>query len=302
MNTLIRPRKPLLALLMSLVSIGFGQIYNGEVNRAIWLFLMYCALGVPGLAVVALYLPSGLMLPALAMDLCLMLALWVYGMADAWRSARRQPDYVPRAWQTSGLYVLVLILCALIVQPQLASYVRNHQIESFRVPSSSNEPTLMHGDFIFADKRYNCPGCTQAVRRGDVAIFTYPNDRTIYYVKRIVGLPGERVQIKGQEILINGRSLTLSETRGVGALRVSEGDEVRRWQVTWSAKESPPAEIDVTVPAGQVYALGDNRDNSIDSRRFGTVPLADVVGRVRQIWFSYADGTISWGRMGKVIE
>jgi len=251
--------------------------------------------------VVALYLPSGLMLPALAMDLCLMLALWVYGMADAWRSARRQPDYVPRAWQTSGLYVLVLILCALIVQPQLASYVRNHQIESFRVPSSSNEPTLMHGDFIFADKRYNCPGCTQAVRRGDVAIFTYPNDRTIYYVKRIVGLPGERVQIKGQEILINGRSLTLSETRGVGALQVSEGDEVRRWQVTWSTNESPSAEIDVKVPLAR-------------STRSATIEITALthVASVLCLWPMWWVGFGRYGfpmptdhqmgRMGKVIE
>jgi signal peptidase I len=302
MNTLIRPRKPLLAFLMSLVLPGFGQLYNGEVNRAIWFFLIYCALGVPGLAVVALYLPSGLMLPALALASCLMLTLWVYGMANAWRSAQRQPDYVPRAWQTNGLYVLVLILCALIVQPLFASYVRNHQIESFRLPSSSMEPTLMHGDFAFADKRYNCPGCKQAVRRGDIAIFTSPNDRTIYLVKRIVGLPGERVQIKSREILINGHSLTVIETQGVDALHVSEGSDGRRWQIAWSAKGSQLADVDVTVPVGQVYVLGDNRDNSIDSRRFGTVPLPDVVGRVRQIWFSYTDGTIRWNRMGKIVE
>jgi signal peptidase I len=280
MNTLIKPRKPLMALLMSLVLPGFGQLYNGEVNRAIWWFLIYFALGVPGLAGVALYMPSGLMLAALVLTLVAIVSLWVYGMVDAWRRAQRQPDYVPRVWQTSGLYVLVLIMCALIVQPLFVSYIRNHQIESFRIPSLSMEPTLMHGDYIFADKRYNCPNCKQAVQRGDIAIFTYPNDRTKYYVKRIVGLPGERVQVIGKEALIDGQS----------------------WSLEGSSAGSQPAEIDMVIPAGQVFVLGDNRDNSVDSRRFGTVPLQDVVGRVRQIWFSYADQTIRWDRMGKVVE
>jgi len=269
--------------LMSLVLPGFGQLYNGEVNRAIWWFLIYFALGVPGLAVVALYMPSGLMLAALVLTLVAIVSLWVYGMVDAWRSAQRQPDYVPRVWQTSGLYVLVLVMCALIVQPLFVSYIRNHQIESFRIPSLSMEPTLMHGDYIFADKRYNCPNCKQAVQRGDIAIFTYPNDRTKYYVKRIVGLPGERVQVIGNQVLIDGRSLTVTQT-------------------DWSTAGSRLADIDLVVPGGQVYVLGDNRDNSVDSRSFGTVPLQDVVGRVRQIWFSYADRTIRWNRMGKILD
>jgi signal peptidase I len=302
MSTIVRPRKPLLALLMSLVLPGFGQLYNGEPNRAIWFFLAYCALGVPGVAVIALYLPSSLMLAALLVTLCLILALWIYGMVDAWKSARRQPDYVPRAWQSSGMYVLTLILFAFIVQPLFASYVRNHEVESFRVPSSSMEPTLMHGDFIFSDKRYNCPNCKEAVRRGDIAIFSYPNDRTRYYVKRIIGLPGERVQIKGHEVLINGHSLNLSETQGPDGRQISEGDDLKHWQVMWSAQQPQLADTDVTVPAGQVYVLGDNRDQSVDSRNFGTVAMPDVVGRVRQVWFSYADTAIRWARMGQVVE
>ncbi len=305
MNTLIKPRKPLMALLMSVVLPGFGQLYNGEVNRAIWWFLIYCALGVPGLAVVALYVPSGLMFPALVFTLLAIVSLWVYGMIDAWRSAQRQPDYVPRLWQTSGLYVLVLIMCALIVQPLFVSYIRNHQIESFRVPSLSMEPALMHGDYIFADKRYNCPGCKQAVQRGDIAIFTYSDDRTKYYVKRIVGLPGERVQVIGNQVLIDGHSLTVHQTKEPSGLSVSEGVD-RHWQVAWSLEGPPagsePATVDTVIPAGQVFVLGDNRNNSVDSRRFGTVPLQDVVGRVRQIWFSYADQTIRWDRMGKIVD
>jgi signal peptidase I len=298
MSAMLQPRKPLLALSMSLVLPGFGQLYNGEPNRAIWFFLAYLALGLPAIVAIALYIPSALMLGALLLSTCLVVALWIYGMVDAWLRARRQPDFLPRAWQTSGLYALVLIVGALVVQPALKSYVGAHEVESFRLPSSSMEPTLLHGDVIFADKRYNCPNCKSAVQRGDVAIFTYPNDRTLYYVKRIIGLPGERVQIRGRDILVDGRSLTIGTDREL----VDEGDALRHWQVTWPAQDPSVPDVDLTVPAGEVYVLGDNRGHSIDSRRFGTVPLSDVVGRVRQVWFSRADTGIRWRRLGKVIE
>jgi signal peptidase I len=301
MSTLVRPRKPLLALMMSLFLPGFGQLYNGEPNRAIWLFLGYCGLTAVGAAFVALYVPSGLTMAVLLVGLCLTVGLWIYGMVDAWKAAKRQPDFMPRAWQTSGLYLLVAIVCVFIAQPVFSSYIRDHEVESFRDPSSSMEPTLMRGDFIFADKRYNCPNCKEAVERGDIAIFTYPNDRTVYYVKRIVGLPGERVQIKGYDVLINGRSLGIGASQTSDGQQVVEGDGHRQWRVIWSKRDEPSADIDTTVPAGQVFVLGDNRNLSVDSRSIGTVPLQDVVGRVRQVWFSYADGRVRWARMGRVI-
>jgi len=291
---------------MSLLLPGFGQLYNGEPNRAIWLYLAFSALGVPGVAIAALYLPSGEMLLFLVAVLCSLLAVWIYAMVDAWKAARRQPDYVPRPWQTSGLYFLVLILCAAIIQPLFSSYIRNHEVESFRIPSSSMVPTLLPGDWVFADKRYNCPACKSAVQRGDVAIFTYPNDRTLYYVKRIIGLPGDHVRIEAHEILINGHSLNRGDAPGVAAQRSSqrltEGDGPNHWEVVWSGAQHDLPYVDLTVPQGQVFVLGDNRNDSVDSRSFGPVPLQDVVGRVRQIWFSRADGAIRWNRMGEVVE
>lgn len=254
-GTTVEPRRPWLAALMSLVLPGFGQLYNGEVNRALWLFLGFALLGVPGLALIALWLPAQLTVPALALGLLATLGLWVYSVAQAWRRAKALgAGWHLRPWQLSGVYLLVLLLCDGVGLPLLIGQVRAQQVESFRIPSASMAPTLLPGDVLFADKRYNCPNCRQAVHRGDIAIFVYPNDRTRYYVKRIVGLPGERIELPG----------------------------------------TGP----VNVPPGQVYVTGDNTVASTDSRQFGTVPLADVVGRVRQIWWSSGEGRIRWERLG----
>ena len=294
-------RKPALAALMSLILPGFGQLYNGEVNKAIWLFLLFTCIYTPAIALAALYVPAGWMMPVLALGLLGTLALWVYGMADAWRGARALLHYQRRNWQTSGMYMLVLLLCNLIVLPLLIGYVRTHQVEAFRVPSTSMAPSVLSGDFFFADKRYNCPGCKQAVQRGDVALFLYPNDRTQTYIKRIIGLPGDHVQISGRRVSVNGAPLGADGGAGTDA-SVTERSGARQWQVVWNGVSGPQSDADITVAPGQVLVLGDNRNGSRDSREFGTVPLREVVGKARQIWFSYGPDGIRWARLGKVVE
>jgi signal peptidase I len=152
---------------------------------------------------------------------------------------------------------------------------------------------LWPGDFVFADMRYACVACRQPVRRGDVAVFAYPNDRTLLYVKRVVALPGDRVQLGGDGVRVNGAAVV----------------EVAASAPPFAAAPQPvvpppvsAAPLDFIVPAGQVFALGDHRSASVDSRHFGTVPLQDVVGRVRQIWFSWGEGGVRWARLGQVVE
>jgi signal peptidase I len=278
---------------MSFVLPGFGQLYNGQPEKGLRLFLAFALLAVPGMALVALYLPAGLTMAALLLGLGLSLTVWLYAMVDAWRVARALPDYVPAAWQTPGLYVLVLILCDGLALPVLTDYVRSHQVESFHIPSASMEPGVLRGDILFADKRYNCPGCKYAIHHGDVAIFTYPNERTRLYIKRIIGLPGDRVRIDHGAVAVNGQSLA-----GQGEAAQSESLDGRSWRV----RGKSDLDVDVVVPPGRVFVLGDNRGESKDSRHFGTVPMADVVGRARQVWYSKGDEGVRWARLGTVIE
>ncbi len=300
MQPSFQPRNPYFALVMSLFLPGFGQLYNGEPNKAIWIFLTFLLFFIPGSALVALHLPSLLVVPALFSGLALTLCLWLYGMIDAWRGAKQ--DYVLQSWQKSGLYALVFLACNMLAFPLLIGYVRAHEVEAFKIPSKSMEPDILNGDFIFADKRYNCPGCKEAVRRGDIAIFVYPNDRTRYYIKRIIGLPGDHVTVRGHEVTLNGKALSVREAQDKSGTQVTEAVDGRSWQAQWlnDAKDTP--QVDEIVPPGQVFVMGDNRRESVDSRFFGTVPLQDVVGRARQVWFSKNRDGVRWGRLGKVLE
>lgn len=296
--------QPALAALKSLALPGLGQWHNGEINKALWWFMSFAFVSVPAVAIVALYLPPGWTTPALAVGLLLALGLWLGSIADAWRVARRgvsadMPSatlasvVAPPFWRMSGLTLLILVLGDAIALPLLISAVRSHQVQAFRIPSASMAPTLWPGDFVFADMRYACVGCRQPVRRGDVAIFAYPNDRTVLYVKRIVGLPGDRIQVEGSVVRVNGAPLS---EPAQSAPRFAEP----------AAAHTPPtnagAPLDFVVSPGQLFALGDQRSRSTDSRHFGTVPLHDVVGRVRQVWFSWGEDGVRWERLGRMIQ
>lgn len=286
-------RVPLIAALMSAALPGFGQLYNGQLNRAIWFFLAFCVLAIPLVTVIALFLPATLTAGVLACGLLLALGVWIWGIIDAWRVARRTQGYLLKPWQTTGLYTLVFLLCVGLVLPTMIHYVRNHQVQAFKTPSSSMMPTVQPGDFIFANKSYNCPDCRKSIRHGDVAIFVYPNNRNWYYIKRIIGMPGDTVSIESGNVSVNGQ--LLGEIAG-NAPTKTEKYKGREWIV--NAGESI-SDLTVVVEPGHVFVLGDNRAASKDSRDFGQVPLADVVGRARQIWFSRNEDGVQWGRVGE---
>lgn len=298
----IKRRKPLLALLLSCLLPGLGQLYNGEFNKAIWLFLLLSLLGAPAVALLALKLPPQWLLYAGGVYACVGIFLWLYAQVDAFRTARRLSQYTPQVWQRSGVYVLILIMYLGVMTPALTDYVRTHWVESFRVPSGSMEPTVMTGDMLFADKRYNCPGCLSEVKRGDIVIFIHPDRRNQYFIKRVIGLPGEKLQIHGTDIYINGKTLTTAQTQTTNGLQVTETDGKSAWQVVWSNPTLNLPQTAITIPAGQVFVMGDNRSASNDSRFFGTAALRDIVGKARQVWLSVKGNHFRWERMGQLLE
>src|SRR6195952_1074188 len=150
------------------------------------------------------------MLPLLVTSAAATLGLWGFSIVDAWRGAVRRQVYTRREWQGSGVYILLFLAGNALILALVAD-VRQRMVQAFDIPTAAMQPGILRGDRLFADKRYNCPGCKTAVAIGDIGVFVFPNDRTQYYIKRVIGLPGDRVSITAHNVTVNGRSLSRSE-------------------------------------------------------------------------------------------
>ena len=193
--------------------------------------------------------------------------------------------------------------------------IRSFIFEPFRIPSGSMMPTLLEGDFIFV-KKYSyglkLPVSntkvveTGAPRRGDVVVFRLPQDPSVNYIKRVVGLPGDRVVYDRHRISINGEVVALrpaDPASANGALYYTEtlGGDEHRIQVT--RPDNIRGDNVFVIPAGKYFMMGDNRDNSQDSRFIGFVPEENLVGEAVRVWM-HIDGWEwpDWSRIGMKIE
>jgi signal peptidase I len=289
---------------------GLGQLYLGDLPRGLC-FLLGSALAVPAAVQVALSGPPQLLCFVVFAGVLAALALYVWSAWDAFRLARRASGETVHAWQRPSVYALYLVASYVFVLGPSTTSVRRDFLEAFVVPTTSMSPGILPGDRIFADKTIGQPGGTK-LWRGALVVFIYPNDRTSLFIKRVVGLPGDHVEVDGTMLRVNGQSVSRgpsdeaipSSLAGLRAFR-ERGDR-GPYTVLWPERDASAASAQsptsFVVPAGQVLVLGDNRAASVDSRRFGTVPVADVKGVARQIWFSLSarDG-VRWSRLGKVL-
>jgi signal peptidase I len=174
-------------------------------------------------------------------------------------------------------------------------------VEAFRIPGDFMAPTLLPGDHIFVNKVAYGPlaGGTKPVR-GDVIVFTLPNDPTKDYIKRVIGVAGDTVEIRNGEVVLNGRVMDRA-LDSPGLFEESLGE--RRVRVLW---QGVPAEsrhmTRVTVPPDQLFVLGDNRAKGQDSRSYGFLPVSGVKGRASWIWLSLKAGGVRWSRMFTRVE
>jgi signal peptidase I len=194
---------------------------------------------------------------------------------------------------------------SLVIAVALALFVRTFVFQAFKIPTGSMEPNLLVGDHLIVNKMIFAPTLTglerallpgRDVRRGDIVVFKYPEDPERDFIKRVIGLPGERLELRRKKIYINGKPL----------------DEPYTHFLEPPAPEGSPKKDDVreeygpvTIPAGQYFMMGDNRDNSQDSRFWGFLPHSYLKGQALFIYFSFKEnGSLSnffsdvqWGRL-----
>jgi signal peptidase I len=183
----------------------------------------------------------------------------------------------------------------------VASFITTFIVQPFRIPSASMEPTLRVGDFLLVNKQSFAPGNGRypflpptKVERGDMVVFHWPVDPDTYLVKRVVGLPGDQLRLRRGHVWINGAPLPesyafYSPSRPNSfrdefpSLREADPNVEPLWWITLRRSIHGG---ELTVPPAQYFVLGDNRNDSEDSRYWGFVPRAAIVGRPMVVYFS----------------
>jgi signal peptidase I len=219
---------------------------------------------------------------------------------------------------------------ALAIAFFLAVFIRCFLFQAFSIPSGSMENTLLIGDYLLVNKlSYGIrnPFTNKVLipigkpQRGDVVVFIFPQDRTKDYIKRVIGLPGDKVQVINKKVYINNKVLNIPQARFDDPLIIP---------APRNPFEAPRDNFGpVEVPPNSYFVMGDNRDHSYDSRFWGFVPMRDFKGKAEIIYFSWAgppheaflsalwggfegliqhfhwntkDFRIRWDRLGKLIH
>ncbi|HUT94095.1 MAG TPA: signal peptidase I [Thermoguttaceae bacterium] len=286
-------RSPWIAVLLSFLCGGLGQVYCGRIARGLVLMLLSGGLG-PVVAALVLMGPADWSTSAVLAAFVLPGLVWFYAVVDALVLAiRTGRNYQLKDYNRWFVY-LILVLMLLPSSVAYALLTREGFFEAFQIVSASMEPTIAKNSRVLADKRaYR----SEPVERGDVVVFINPNDRRERWIKRIVALPGDTIEIRGNQVLVNGKRLVRTEA---GDARSEHGpvDGDVYWEnngpVRYKILLGPPDPNDPSVPEdlsetpippGHCFVLGDNRNTSCDSRQVGPIPLVDLAGRVDCIYF-----------------
>jgi signal peptidase I len=291
------------AIVLSFLGPGAGQIYAGRWRRGVTFAVVYIAILSVATVVTQIIPPSpiafAIFVPLFLVSLFGLL-LWV--IIDSVRLIRGASTKSGRPWTHS------ITLFVLVWQTLAFGFVslRPFAWRPYVIPSTSNEPTILVGDQLYADGR----PAGRVPHRGDVMIFLYPRDKTVSYIKRVIGLPGDTVQLKAGRLYINeklvprdmARNYDITDQDNMPA-RVREyreslpgGPQYNILKYSDNAHFDVASEVDPNntkqykVPPGTIFVLGDNRDNSSDSRFLndvGYVPLENIVGRATMLYFSW---------------
>jgi signal peptidase I len=273
--------------LLSFLVPGLGQVYNGEATKGLFFNFLISTWG--GLVFSLLYYlmqhpitSPRLLLIFLVFFISIVAELLI--ILEAIRAAMRIGDRnPPRRYNRWYVYVLVIFLVT-VVDDCVSAAFRDNVLKAYQIPSGSMRPTIEAGDHLICNQLYyrsNNPA------RGDLIIFKYPEDESIDYIKRIIGLPGDRIELIRDTLYVNGEALdepyAKYDDNGVGG--------------PVPVKYGP-----YYISDNEYFVMGDNRNNSSDSREFGTITRQSIRGKAVFVYFSWDNEISKWNIIGRLFS
>lgn len=259
-----KKRNPLIALIFSIIYPGFGQLYNGQLTKAILLGSIYSIISLIDVFTNILASFDGLLIL-----LIISIFLGLFTLIDAVKVARQLNSYRLKSFNRSLIYVSVILLS--IGVNFGSKMIRTSELQAYKIPSTSMEESIFKGDIIMSDNSYYN---SHKARRNELVVFSMPGaDNAV--CKRVIAIPGDTLEIKDKIVYING------EKEEAGFAKYVDEKII-------TAERGPRDNMEPLVIQDDFYfVMGDNRDVSKDSRYFGEIHKTDLIGKLKYIYFSY---------------
>ncbi len=201
---------------------------------------------------------------------------------------------------------------AILIAAFSALLFRIFILEAFKIPTDFMYPSLHAGDFIFVNKmaykKFALFGPDAEPKRGDVVVFSFPNNPKKEFIKRVIAVSGDDVEMRDGEIFVNGKSILLKKPDNQHPNEFWEENDSNRYVTIWGNNAAQLSKISsIKVPQGQMFVLGDSRSKGQDSRNWGFVSTGYIEGKAVFVWFSKSQDQngklqVKWNRILKRIE
>jgi len=258
-----KKRKPIVAAILSSLAPGLGQLYNGQIIKGIIFLLSLILLPIIMFRIGLYYSYYGLII-----ILLILMFFLLFIIGEAFFTAIKNKEFIPKSYNKWYIYLLIILLINSIVLIP-TNFLTNKVLgfSAYKMPTGSMEPTLRIGDYLVADLKYFKKNKLQ---RGDLVILQSPEDPAKIFIKRIIALEGEKIEIKSKQVYIND-------------VRLPEGYKVHLDNEVYPGRDNFGP---VIVPSDYCFVLGDNRDKSMDSRHWDSLPIKNIKGKPLYIYWA----------------
>jgi len=276
----------ILAAVLTFFMIGLGQIASGKIKRGIVLYILSLILFIAA-AFIAIqsFPPFNIIAAGL-----IFISFFLFALIDSILIAKN-PDNSLKLKPLIGysLLAVIVIVNSSLVKPVISKTIKEKYIQAFKIPTGSMIPSLLIGDHILVNKQAYKNG---SPKRGDIIVFDLPEDVSKTFARRVIGVGGDVIEIKNNQLYINNKEYTEHY--------VIYTDTKSRPRSSQPTNNYGP----VSVPKGSFFVLGDNRNNSYDSRYWGFLATDKIKGKIATIYWSWdkENKKVRWDRIGKLVN